>query len=47
MSLISVASLSDADAQLVTERENLKLKGRAFAKRQHEGRDQGGEHATG
>jgi hypothetical protein len=34
------------DAQLVTERQDLKLQGRAAAERQHERRANGGEHAA-
>ena len=35
------------DTQLVTERQDLKLQGRAATERQQQGREEGGEHATG
>jgi hypothetical protein len=35
------------DTELVTQRKDLKLKGRTAAARQREGREEGGKHATG
>ena len=35
------------DAQLVTERQDLELQSRAAAEHQDDGREEGGEHATG